>query len=72
MLTLAIVDKDIQLSKITNDLALKQRIKNRLSLFLGEWFLDTTAGIDWFSVLEKTNASTIQNLVRKEFLREET
>ena len=71
MLSLSLVNKDIQLTKITNENALKQRIQNRLSLFLGEWFLDATVGIDWFSVLDKTNSQTIENLVRKELVKEE-
>lgn len=71
MLTIAIVDKDIQLTKIYDANALKQRIKNRLSLFLGEWFLDTAAGVNWFSVLEKTNPTTIENLVRRELSKDE-
>lgn len=33
--------------------AIKQSLAIRLRFFLGEWFLDNTAGVDWFSVLGK-------------------
>lgn len=33
--------------------AVKQSLMIRLRFFLGEWFLDNTAGVDWFSVLGK-------------------
>ena len=35
----------------TNQEAIAQNIKTRLSSFLGDCFFDTTAGIDWFNLL---------------------
>jgi hypothetical protein len=71
MVTLALVNGDLQLTTISNATALKQRITNRLALFVGEWFLEPTAGVDWFSVLGKSNVAAIETLVRKELAREE-
>jgi hypothetical protein len=33
--------------------AIKQRIKHRLMLWKGEWFLDQNQGIDWINIFEK-------------------
>lgn len=33
--------------------ALAQILKNRIALFLGEWFLAPSSGIDWFTLLEQ-------------------
>ncbi len=38
---------------INNIDALNQRIKNRLKLFLNEWFYEPGEGTDWFNVFEK-------------------
>lgn len=35
----------------TNNDAIAQNIKTRLSSFLGDCFFDTTSGIDWFNLL---------------------
>lgn len=71
MMTLALASGDIQLVKISDAVALKQRIQNRLSLYLGEWFADVTAGVDWFSVSKNTDTAFIQNLISKELRKEE-
>jgi len=71
MVTLALANGDLQLTRISNATALKQRIQNRLALFVGEWFLDSAAGVDWFSVLGKSNVAAIDAVVRKELAREE-
>lgn len=71
MMTLSIVNGDIQLNKISNATALKQRILNRLTLYLGEWFLDTSIGVNWFSVSKNTDTAFIQNLITTELRKEE-
>ena len=71
MVTLALANGDLQLTRISNATALKQRIQNRLALFVGEWYLDSAAGVDWFSVLGKSNVAAIDAVVRKELAREE-
>lgn len=49
--------------------AVRQALHIRLRFFLGEWFLDETAGVDWFSVLgHKFNAAAVEALVRKALL----
>ena len=57
ILTLKIVDDEIEfanntLTQITGEDALKQRLENRMLLWLGEWFLEPTEGIDWLDILE--------------------
>jgi hypothetical protein len=51
---------------ITNLDALKQNIQTRLRSFQNDWFLDTTQGIDWITLLGKRNAQDqIANEVRR-------
>ncbi len=40
---------------LKNNAAVIQNINTRLSSFLGDCFFDTTAGIDWFSLLGSKN-----------------
>lgn len=58
--------------KITTDLqivdgidACKQRIKISLLFFYGEWFLDTTVGVDWFRIvfIKNPNQNFIDNMI---------
>jgi hypothetical protein len=50
-------DGDLDLSggrvNFTNDrgIVVGQRLESRLELFLGTWFADLSAGVDWYSVL---------------------
>lgn len=70
MTTLALINGDLTLAKISGADALKQRIKNRLALYLGEWYLEPSAGIDWFSA-SKSSSEFIKNLILKELRKEE-
>ncbi len=36
---------------LTDKAALAQRLQNKLTLWLGEWYQDTTQGIDWIGIL---------------------
>ena len=53
--------------------AIVQAIKTRLLFFLGEWFLDNTAGVPWFdSVLKKgVDPKEIASLIKTEILQTE-
>lgn len=62
--------RDLALDPLTDDLALvagrlaltsglgalRQKVLVRLRLCLGEWFLDTSVGLPWFSLLGQKNA----------------
>jgi hypothetical protein len=43
-----------------------QKIKIKLLFYLGEWFLDTSLGVDWFGVVlvKSPNLITIDNLLK--------
>lgn len=75
---------DIRLDPLTGDIdlstarlvlvenreAVRQQLALRLSLRLGEWFLDTTAGIDWFNLVyvRGPNLGVISALFRERIL----
>lgn len=71
MRTLKVVDRDYVLEAgglvwLEGIEALAQILRNRLSLFLGEWFAAPDAGIDWFTLLEQKRfpEKRIQKAVR--------
>lgn len=73
MKTLEIVNGQINLnSTLTGKDCLKQRIKNRLSLFYAEWVLFQSEGVDWLSVLGRRDVTAQEyiNLARKEILKD--
>lgn len=59
MKVVEIIDKDLEIDKfgnadyLTGVEAEKQRMKNFLQIFLGTWFDDLTAGVDWFTITAK-------------------
>jgi len=72
--------KDIKLDPITHDIvlgpdgnicfvsgfnALIQKTKIRLFFFLGEWYLDTSKGVDYFKnvYVKKPNSNLIDNMI---------
>ena len=47
-------DSTGQITFVTEKSYVAQRVTTRLQLFLGEWFLDTSQGVDWWgSILTK-------------------
>lgn len=38
--------------------AVRQKLKTRLQMFLGDWFLDQAAGIDWITEMSSRNQTT--------------
>lgn len=53
--------------------SLQQRLKIRLTTMLGEWFLDTSVGIDYFgSVLTKVKSkSTVDLIFQSEIVKDD-
>lgn len=76
MKTLQMGDRDLVLSNhnfaVLNDRdTLKQRIANRLSLYLGEFILEPDIGMDWFSLHSVRQPETlIRDAVRAELLKD--
>lgn len=76
MKTLQLTDRDLILSNhsfvVLDDRdTLKQRIQNRLALFLGEFSLEPTIGMDWFTLKEyRYNTDEILKAVRSEILKD--
>lgn len=57
---LVLVNGDLQL--VQSDAAIRQNLFQRLRLFLGEWFLDTTQGVPYYQVilLKNPNLDVVQ------------
>lgn len=75
MKTLQMGDRDLVLSNhnfaVLNDRdTLKQRIENRLSLYLGEFSLEPNIGMDWFSLRSRYPDGRISDAVRAELLKD--
>ncbi|MCB1176512.1 MAG: hypothetical protein KDK36_02930 [Leptospiraceae bacterium] len=76
MKTLQLTDRDLTISnynfiELDDENTLKQRIKNRLALFLGEFSLEPNEGMDWFTLKEYAyNTDEISKAVRSEILRD--
>ena len=50
--------------------AIRQHLRTKLSLFLGEWFLDTTIGVPWFRdvLVKNPNFVVIQDMIKDQIL----
>lgn len=59
---------------LVNDRALlvAQRLSVRLRTYLGEWFLDTTMGIDWFAdvLLKNVSKQTVDSILQNELVKD--
>lgn len=59
---------------LVNDRALlvAQRLSIRLRTYLGEWFLDTTMGIDWFAdvLLKNVSKQTVDSILQNELSKD--
>ncbi|MDK9607119.1 hypothetical protein [Lelliottia wanjuensis] len=45
-------------SYATQSEAVRQKVKTRLQMFLGDWFLDEDIGIDWITEMSSRNQTT--------------
>lgn len=72
MTTLQLIENDIQFTELSGKDCLKQRLQNRIALYLGEWSLEPTEGVDWFSVLGRRNVPTAryEELVRSAIIQD--
>ena len=76
MRTLQVIDRDLAISNhnfivLSDRERLKQRIAHRLALFLGEFSLEPSLGLDWFTLKEyRYNTEEIVKAVRTEILKD--
>jgi hypothetical protein len=58
---------DNEFSLVTGAEAVAQDVRSRLLFFLGEWFLDTRLGVDWFGtvLVKNPNWPAIHAMFRK-------
>jgi hypothetical protein len=76
MKTLELIDRDLNLSNhsfvmLDDRATAKQRIFNRLLLYLGEFSLEPSIGMDWFSIREnKLPKEQIEKSIRSELLKD--
>lgn len=56
---------------VTGEDEVRQRVEQRLRMVRGEWFLDVTAGLPWFSdIFVKGQAqSVVEALIKREILQ---
>lgn len=54
-------------------LLVAQRLSIRLRTYLGEWFLDTNMGIDWFAdvLLKNVSKQTVDSILQNEILKDQ-
>ena len=54
-------------------LLVAQRLSVRLRTYLGEWFLDTKMGVDWFAdiLLKNVSKQTVDSILQNEILKDE-
>ncbi len=77
MKTLQLLDKDLKITnhnfvKLNDRETLKQRILNRLNLYLGEFILEPDTGLNWFELKDqKYNTSEIEKSIADEILKDE-
>lgn len=59
-----------QLAFVTEKDYVAQRVRTRLQLFLGEWFLDISQGVPWFEeiLVKPANIVTTQALIKNTIL----
>ncbi len=66
-----LVIKNGDISLLTHDLAMGQTIRDRLTTFRGEWFLDLQFGPDYRNdiLIKNPELSTISSIFRDEILK---
>lgn len=66
-----IFTRNYGLARISGNDQIAQRISTRLKLLLGEWFLDTGAGIPWFDqiLIKNPNRAIVQGVLKRAILQ---
>ena len=66
-----IFTRNYGLAHISGNDQIAQRISTRLKLLLGEWFLDTGAGVPWFDqiLVKNPNRAIVQGALKRTILQ---
>ena len=66
-----IFTRNYGLARISGNDQIAQRISTRLKLLLGEWFLDTGAGVPWFDqiLIKNANRAIVQGVLKRAILQ---
>lgn len=59
------------LEMVEGENEVRQRIRLGMGTYLGEWFLDTSLGMDWFELLQKENGRDEIKRAVLEYLNED-
>jgi hypothetical protein len=59
------------LARVSGRDQIAQRIKTRIQLFFGEWFLDRSAGVPWLQqiLIKNPRANVVQGALKQAILR---
>lgn len=66
------LDADKNVAIVDDAESLRQRLLERLRMFLGEWFLDETIGVPYFQQILQSgvNINTVSNIITNEILKD--
>jgi hypothetical protein len=66
------IDQNGEIKTLTGLSALRQKLKQRLSLFLGTWFLDSSRGVPYFTeILTKpVDSGFVASIISEEIKKE--
>lgn len=65
-----LIIENYTLARVTGNEKIAQRIKTRLQLFFGEYFLNRTLGVPWLTqiLIKKSRESVVQGVLKRAIL----
>lgn len=64
------LDGDNRIARVSDKERVRQKIRERLQTFLGEWFQDATSGFPWFQevFVDPVNTAQVESLIKATIL----